>query len=512
MTLVSLLLLIGIGTFVDEPARPVPAVEARVLDRLGRPVAGADVWIPDEKGGPISTTTDAQGRFRFAEVPPRRSFLFVEAAGYRFHGQVIQPGARLTDVTLARSDEPRSSRMTTLAPSRSRKEERALESRFFLTYAERAVKKGDESTRLSALEVLARVDPGRVLEVIETRSFANPWFNDYLRRACAKALWEDSHEEALAVVEAMQSPESRTRGHLDACDAMPSTERKARLDQVDQALLQARAITEGDHRVQTLGQVAEHYLDLGAVEKGTKLLRETLPAARELPKEGWGGYARGSFAEELAQVDRAAALQLIREVGDREALPDRHRLNMAQELASRDPAQAEWLLTTLKDRDQLVRALSRICHAMALKDPDRARQLANRDFGNVRNAEALPFARAHALGMIALAIADTDKPKAARFLEEAFDLLKSMAAEGRPGPLGTDAATVAAALLPVAERIDPARVPEYFWRAASFRVSSKPQRVAAAPPDAMLALLLARYDRDAAMVLLQPILDRGPKA
>ncbi len=73
-----------------------------------------------------------------------------------------------------------------------------------------------------------------------------------------------------------------------------------------------------------------------------------------------------------------------------------------------------------------------------------------------------------------------------------------------------DAAVVAAALLPVAERIDPALVPEFFWRAASFRTPSPSRVVRPVPPEAALALLLARYDRDAAMVLLAPVLDRGP--
>jgi hypothetical protein len=491
------------------------AVEGRVLDRRNQPVAGASVWVPDAKGVPIRATIDAQGRFRINGVPLRRSFLFVEAAGFRFHGRVIEPGSGNIDVALTQSGEPPAARMTTLATPRPRKEERELARKAIGPYAERAVKEGNESTRLRVLEVLAQADPGRVLEILETKIFANPWFDDYLRRACAKALWEDSHEEALAVVEAMQSPEWRARGHLDACDALPATDRKARIEQVDQALLQARGITEGDHRVQSLGQVAEHYLDLGEVEKGTKLLRETLPAARELPKTGWGGYARGSFEEELAQIDRATALQLLHGVDEAQTLPDRHRINMAQEVASRDPIQAEWLLTKLNDPDALVRDFSRICHAMALKDPDRARQFADRDLGKGRNAQALPFARAHALGMIAQAIAGADKPKAARFLDEAFAALKTLAAEGRRDSLGTDtqdAATVAAALLPVAEGIDPSLVPELFWRAVSFRASSKPPMRAASSPDSVLALLLARYDRDAAMVLLQPILDRGPTA
>ncbi len=188
---------------------------------------------------------------------------------------------------------------------------------------------------------------------------------------------------------------------------------------------------------------------------------------------------------------------------------------MAQELAQVDSVAAERLLTTLKEPDQLARDLSRIGYAMALKDPARARRLADRDLGKGPNARALPFARAHALGMIALATADADKAKAARFLKEASAALTILAAEGRRGSAGVevqDAATVAAALLPVAERIDPSLVPEHFWRTVSFRPLSTPGAVTAAMSDSMLALLLARYDRDLAMLVLQPILDRGPTA
>jgi protocatechuate 3,4-dioxygenase beta subunit len=493
-------------------ARPgLAAYEGSVLDRSGRPVIGAAVWTTNESGTPIRTATDAGGRFRLSGIPPRPTFLFVEATGFRFQGRVIDPAAGPVSIALTGSDEPPSP-LTTLPTARPRAEERALARRVLLPYAERVIKEGDESSRLRSLETLALSDPARVLEIIETGVFANPWFNDYLRRACAQALWEDSRAEALAVVEAMQAAEWRARGHLDACDAMPTAERKARVEQVDQALLQVRAIAEGDHRVQTLGQVAEHYLDLGEVEKGEKLLRETVAAARALPKQGWGGYARGSFAEELSQVDPAAALELIEGVGDQPFL-DRHRINLIKEVASRDPARAEALLATLKQPDTLARNLPALCYAMARKDPDRARRIADRDLGERPSVLAITFNRPYAIGMIALALADTDKPRATHVLGEAFDVLKAMAAEGRRGSQDVqDAASVAAALVPVAERIDPALVPEFFWRAASFRGSSKPQMRAATMPDTLLALLLARYDRDAAMVLLRPILDRGPTA
>ncbi len=80
---------------VLQPEAPerFAAVEGGVLDRRNQPVAGASAWIPLKKGAPNRATTDPQGRFRLGEVPPRWSFLLVEAAGFRFHGREIEPGS-----------------------------------------------------------------------------------------------------------------------------------------------------------------------------------------------------------------------------------------------------------------------------------------------------------------------------------------------------------------------------------------------------------------------------------
>ena len=146
---------------------------------------------------------------------------------------------------------------------------------------------------------------------------------------------------------------------------------------------------------------------------------------------------------------------------------------MIKELAGRDPARAEALLATLKEPDILARQ-----PAAGSATPWPGRTRTGRAGSPTATSGRAPTPRRcrspgpYALGMIALALADTDKPRAARFLDEAFAALKPLAAEGRRGSRGLeiqDAAIVAAALVPVAERIDPALVPEFFWRAASFR-------------------------------------------
>ncbi len=90
MTLASLLLLVGLGTFIEDPenpkAAPVP-ITGTVVNADRQPAAGTGVYYSSLEAGNdwgrvvAQTMTDAQGRFRL-EVPPppaRRDFLPVGA-------------------------------------------------------------------------------------------------------------------------------------------------------------------------------------------------------------------------------------------------------------------------------------------------------------------------------------------------------------------------------------------------------------------------------------------------
>ena len=106
---------------------------------------------------------------------------------------------------------------------------------------------------------------------------------------------------------------------------------------LDRALLNAKVAKEPDGiRLLLMGQVAEGFLDLGQAERGRAILREGEAVAKQLPKAGWVGYARGAFAEELVQIDRDAALELIKDLSDPREF-DRHHGNVAHELAAATP-------------------------------------------------------------------------------------------------------------------------------------------------------------------------------
>jgi len=508
------------GAFPDLVVRPevaarLAALRGVVHDTAGRPVPGARVWA-SFPGGPLKparVTTDAQGIFRLAGIPDTGALVFAEADEFRFQGAVANPAHSLLKLTLTRAGET-AGRMTTLPPPLPWAEERTLGKQVIGPFADRLLKdKGtDEETIFDLLQVLVLVDPARVLEVNRARPFKQgPFvFNDILRRDAALALWPGSPEKALAAVESIKADGMRSSAFVALSDLLPATDRAGKLRLLDRALLAARAKAEPRDKVNAVLPIAEHWLDLGETDRATKLLREFEPVVRALPTQGPGGYTRGFFAQALSRIDLDAALKLIDGLGGDD---QSRRLNIAQRLASRDPAAAERVLDGLKKPSSIVRDGARIVHAMAAKDPARARRIADRMNKYPEDVGYMPFHHAYALGMMALALTDTDKDAAKTLLDDANAELAVLAKEGKRGdPDSQEAATVAAALLPVAERIDPALVPERFWRAASWRGASAPMSRLELPktmPDAVLALLLARYDREVARTLLEPLVAGG---
>jgi hypothetical protein len=477
------------------------SVVGRVVDTRGQPVPGATVLQTGDTPARTSTQSDAQGRFTLPGVASGPTFLFARAKGFRFSGQALKAGDVV--INLTREDEKPTTRLVTLPPASTAEQERALARRLIDPYAERVLKEGDQNDKISVLNVLARVDPARVLAVTEGPALTEPFLKMMFRLRVAEGLLISAQDEALAVVESIEDPGARANGLLQAVDALPESERARKLELLDRALADARAAREPTGiRLIAMAQVAEHWLDLGLTEKGTKLLREAQPDAAQLPDAAWPGYAKGAFAEELAQVDLDAALKLTKGLANSFEF-DRHHGNIAQELAARDPASAERVLEMVRDRFQRDQHSVGVVYRMARVDLARARRLAA--------AVHDPALRGYALGMAALGLAECDrKADAAPLLAAALETLEQAATDPRTPSLY---AATAPTLLPVAERIDPALVPETFWRVLSLRA---PKPVDLRPYDAgvtvdlRLALMLARYDRSTARVLLTPYV--GPEA
>jgi hypothetical protein len=377
----------------------------------------------------------------------------------------------------------------------------------------------DSSSRMRALEVLALLDPPRVLERLEKKAVTESFFREYLRRAVAKALAGDSFEEARSVVEAMGDAGWRAAAYCDLCDALPEGQREQKREMLAQSLVHARATADATHRIVELAGIARRLRQLGDAERADKLLRETEPAARQLPPANLAGYARATFAVELAAIDLPAALALIKDLKD-PMEHERHHGNLAIRLAGTRPADAERVLGMLRAPGETVEGTGgrpaavsyardqyavRVCFRMAPADEERAKRVA----GRVTD----PGYRAQAYGVMAVALARAKKPaRAAELLHQAFTVLADYVGGVKDQPRSLlPAPVIGASLLPFAEEVDPSLVSEFFWRVFALRTpppAEAPVWQAAESPD--LALLLARYDRTAARTLLESMEHRAP--
>ena len=482
---------------VPEAARVV--AEGRVLDRQGRPVAGARVqsWAPGAGRARVATT-GPDGRFRLEGVADRDGFVFAGRDGFRSRGRAFDPDLGPVDLTLARRGDSPDAPLTGRAGGPDLDRARAV----LGPYLDAVLARGDDATKIRVLERLAAVDPARALRLVEDRAVADPWFADHLRAASALSLLGSDAAGALPAIEAIRDASARVAATLEAAGPRPGLKEEARAGLIDRAARDARSIADPDDRVTALALVAERLADSGELERARALLEEARPAALALPCATSGGRARAAFARALARFAPAQALELTEDIVDPLGF-DRARIAIAVALGPVDPEGAGRALASLRDPKSLGAHLPEIARALARSDPDRARGLI------ARGAPGEGCLPPYALGMMALAVAATDRPKATAWLLEAFDRLEDLARaehHGSSAPPAREPSCVAASLLPVAEAIDPALVPELFWRALALHDPAPDARPGAA---AVLALLLGRYDRSVGLAILEPLACRA---
>lgn len=497
--------------------RRTTTLAGRVEDRRGQPIVEAVVFQSGDAWKRVQAATDAEGRFRLPDFMTDPTFVFVRKPGFRFFGQRIEAGEDAVVLTLTDTHEP-TEPLTTMPPALPRDKRVAL-ARRLLEPCLAKVDPNNEREGPRLFEAWARVDPADMLARLDKTPPKNPFFAGYLRRAAAQALAIEDPDEALALIETIDDTDFRSMAYLDVVDALPDDQGPRKLELLGQAAVVVRQMPEPAMRVFQMGQTAERFLDLGQRGEAEKLLREGETLAKELPLDAFGGYTRGAFAEELGQIDLPAALELMTGLSEVREF-DRHHGNLAHELAGTQPPEAERLLGVLHAAKESNVADEpcefygvRVCYRMAPVDLSRARAIADRMSNR--------YLQARAYGVMAQAISKQNPKAAADLIARAFEVLQSLVDAREAAEIGTtgraahdwfaghhSAASVAGALLPSVEAVDPALVREYLWRAVSFRmprVGDEQQLPLADRANAALAMMIARYDRDTAAAILRPI-------
>jgi protocatechuate 3,4-dioxygenase beta subunit len=482
--------------------RHLVAVRGRIVDTSGRPVAGARVLQSGD--GPVRTqaSSGADGSFELAGYAEGPAFVFADAAAFRFAGAAIHAPADGVELVLARQDEPPRRELHAEAPALPRAAELAVADEWATAHLPAAREHPDDGPSVRLFEASVRADPRRGLAAIDHGLFADPWFRDYARRPIARSAFAADVTEGVAIVQSMETAQFRTTGFLDAVEARPDLDRAARHALLLEALANARQVDAPAMKVVMLGNVAAAFARCDDVELARRVFAEASPNADKLGSDDWEEYARGAFAENLAEVDPKRARELADSLKDKREY-DRHHGNLAHGMAARDPAAAEALLGQMGEtfhRDQLAR---RVCYRMAPVDLERARRIAAKVGG--------PQARAQTHLVMARALAEHEQQEESR--RELELGLAGLAELSDAGEILTNydrcAAGLGLAFLPVVELVAPDRVDETFWRALSWRrAPGRCDRGVSSPTawllqrDGTIAVAAARYDRAATSHLL----------
>jgi protocatechuate 3,4-dioxygenase beta subunit len=491
--------------FTDVELRPAPrlrVVQGRVIDRHGRAVADAAVWQSGDGPRRTQTTTDVEGQFQLGGVYDAPAILFVRKEGFRLQGVRVAPADKTCQINLRRDDEPAAA-VATLPPLLSLDEQRELAMSLVEPLLPMLQDRILSSDHLDLLRIVARSAPARALELADAvtdRSYAT-----WTRLAAALSILSIDFDEGLATIACLDQPVLRVRQCVFAFYELADAPRERRVRLLEEALRDARTEPDPGLKLWELGRIGVAWLDQGERERGVAILREGQVLAEALPAPDEANLRestrRGQYAGMLARIDGPAALRLID--GFSGTLLSHFRTDVARGLADHDPVEAERLFKLIESPPVQPRMRLAPLQRMAICDAERASRLA-RSYIDLCE-------RAFAVGTVAHGLAPKDRAGAARLLAEAYDLLDRAYQLG-PTQYGyRDPALTAAALLPVAEKIDPTLVEGYFWRALSLREPWPTPGESAWIQNThlgKLAAMIAQYDRGIARDLLWPLAGR----
>ncbi|HEX7446364.1 MAG TPA: carboxypeptidase-like regulatory domain-containing protein [Pirellulales bacterium] len=494
--------------------RRLRIVTGRVLDRDGRAIDGATVFHVGDAPEKIITQTDREGKFHLPLVPEGRVFLFAEKPGYRFTGMLLTDGGD-TAITLARVDEPIEP-LRALAPLVPYEEELAFV-REIVERAYEAAKSGTQDQKRWALLASAELDPVGTFDRAEALDFRvqpqRRFLDQRCATLCAAGRGNLSWDDLRTYIELSDDHASIAHYLCDAASRMGDDERARRLEWLDEALLQAQHEEVATRRSWALTLVAAAFAQANMHERTAEIMSEAQKGTEHSPREP--RFLALALADEnprraiewLDGFQTATNYQYQREAGELAVRLLPEHPEMAADVWRRAHARAATREPTEFDlHGWEVANIADLCYRLATVDRARAERLAL--------CEAFGQTRIRGLAGVALAFSQTDAAAARRLLASLIrDELPRLPSNEAEIPRLEAPSVTAAWLLSIAERIDPQLARECFWRSLALR-RPRPSHDdfddVAEEPDTELAKMLARYDRDVARALLEPMAARLP--
>jgi hypothetical protein len=466
--------------------RPLRTLSGRVLDRRGKPLAGIEVFQSGDGPERTATKSGHDGRFTLGGFLRGPVFLFARGQGFRFFGRLVK--SREDDITaeLTRRSEAPTRVMQRLPEPIPQEESQALVVRLIKPCWEAAVGREDPRAGFLAATFLAAADPVVSLRRLEGDEISDPSMRTSIRITAAIALARTDPARAVAEVEGIVGvPRLRVAALFRLAEALPAEERQRKLALLDRAV----PLLEEANSQYVAAEVAERLYDLGQEERARAIIADSTRMAKEAPG------SRGRYATRLARFDLPAALAIAKELAVSQPYTGaRAYESIALGLAAENPAEAERLLRLAPRQAGRPWLPPVVVWKMAQADPARARRLVDETLRHDDHPQLLLF--------LALGLKARDPAAASQAFWQAIDGIDRLLKEGA---LYQAMRGCQGLVLPLVEQIDPALVPELFWRAVASRPPAGNPRTVVPETMINLAVLLKYYDRDVAATLFEPV-------
>ncbi len=467
--------------------RPLRTLSGRVVDRQGKPLASIEVFQSGDGPERTAAQTDADGRFVLGGFRQGSVFLFARGEGFRFSGRLVKPGDQDITIELTRTIERPAREMRMLPDPIPLEESRALARRLMEPCWQAAFEQQNSGAQYRVLNALAAADPVGVQQRMAATENLDPRTKSFISRQVVRALTPSDPAGAETVAETIPDAGVRARALVAVFDALPDRDGNHKLALLDRAMIHANAAPALGDRVLPVSEVAERWYELGEKEKAKTLLSDALHIADTAL--GKGTPVRGLLAARLARVDLPSALAIANEFASAAGI----LANIAFHLAADKPAEAEHVLSLMSPLTGWGRLPPPIAWKMAAVDPARARRLTDRAQQDMDHPHRYLF--------LALGLKPHDPAAASEAFQTAMQGYDQLMKEGEYSSMLVPRAV----LLPLVEQIDPALVPEYFWRILAMGRTAANPRSTQDIYSAELVNLLAWYDRDVAAALFEPL-------
>ncbi len=419
----------------------------KFVDIEGKPVT------PDSalffNGGRAKTIDVQKGT---ATAPGSAGIITAHAEGYQYTGAVLTGSD--TTVTFYRNDQPCESLSQTPFPLtkeiRSQLQQTIKDKLWDQVHDQPA---GSQSV-FQIVDVLGSVDPQATLQWVDESNFPGQKKIAVSGNAFTQLLLTRP-EEALDRIS--QIDDSMSRSMILGVFLQRLPPNHDMVPTIEKLLNEtSRGIKQPAMRLAIRASLAEHYQLTNRPEQADKITDQHIEEAKKLPTGGWSAYPRSLFAALIAEADPTLAEELITGISDtNEATRARSRVAFA--CCRKHPDLAKKLLARYEpDKNTITvwKETIKIAHRMVVEQTQSARQLAD--------SIDEPNQKAWALGMMANRLHDSNPQLAKDLLNQTIDLLSDPEAtkQDRYAPGQT-----LAGLLPVAQRIDPAKVRPMIWQA-----------------------------------------------